>query len=414
MFWRIVKQLFRASRGRLVIALMAVISGAAVTTALLNLQMDASKKLSAEFRTLGANVLVLPRASTATAVNSSAPHGRDSAADVMAAPLEDESVTSRVVAAAPSVAATVAPYLFIVAEARAKNGETASAKSATAGVARAKNGAGGAQVIVAGTWLDETPKMAPWWKISGRAITSRDDLDECLVGSSVAKSLAIGAGSAIELNYSGAVKSLSVAGVINSGGDEDSQIFLNLAVAQKLAGLANRVGVVQVSVAGTPEEIGAYMRTLATALPDLDVRPVRQLAEAEGQLLGRLRGLILATVVLILVLTALCVLASMAALAMERRRDVGMMKAIGGSMSRIVTIFLTEAGALGLAGAIVGYAVGIELSRWIGRRAFDVSIDARPEVLPLVVALMVGVALAGAFPLRLLGRIRPAEILRGE
>jgi ABC-type antimicrobial peptide transport system permease subunit len=67
-----------------------------------------------------------------------------------------------------------------------------------------------------------------------------------------------------------------------------------------------------------------------------------------------------------------------------------------------------------LAGAIVGYAVGIELSRWIGRRAFDVSIDARPEVLPLVVALMVGVALAGAFPLRLLGRIRPAEILRGE
>ncbi len=142
MFWRIVKQLFRASRGRLVIALMAVISGAAVTTALLNLQMDASKKLSAEFRTLGANVLVLPRASTATAVNSSAPRGRDSAADVMAAPLEDEAVASRVVAAAPSVAATVAPYLFIVAEAHAKNGETASAKSVTAGAARAKNARG--------------------------------------------------------------------------------------------------------------------------------------------------------------------------------------------------------------------------------------------------------------------------------
>jgi ABC-type antimicrobial peptide transport system permease subunit len=35
-------------------------------------------------------------------------------------------------------------------------------------------------------------------------------------------------------------------------------------------------------------------------------------------------------------------------------------------------------------------------------------------VLPLTVALMVGVALAGALPLRLLGRVRPAEILRGE
>jgi hypothetical protein len=35
-------------------------------------------------------------------------------------------------------------------------------------------------------------------------------------------------------------------------------------------------------------------------------------------------------------------------------------------------------------------------------------------VLPLTVALMVAVALAGAFPLRLLGKVRPAVILRGE
>jgi putative ABC transport system permease protein len=104
----------------------------------------------------------------------------------------------------------------------------------------------------------------------------------------------------------------------------------------------------------------------------------------------------------------------MTALAMERRRDVGLMKAIGGSMSRIVAIFLTEAGALGLAGGIAGYAAGILLSQWIGKRAFDVAITARLEVLPLVVALMVGVALVGAAPLRLLGRVRPAEILRGE
>jgi putative ABC transport system permease protein len=99
---------------------------------------------------------------------------------------------------------------------------------------------------------------------------------------------------------------------------------------------------------------------------------------------------------------------------MERRRDVGLMKAIGGSMSRIVRIFLAEAGALGFVGGVAGYILGIALSQWIGRRAFDVAIAARPEVLPLVVALMVGVALAGALPLRLLGRVRPAEILRGE
>lgn len=331
----------------------------------------------------------------------------------MAAPLEDEAVISRVASTAPGAGATAAPYLFIVADTRASTGAVPMTSGESMPL-RTKSALPAQQVIVAGTWLDESAKMAPWWKISGEAITSRDDTRDCLVGISVAKSLSLVPGSTIELHYASAMKSLKVAGVISSGGDEDSQVIANLAVVQKLAALTGRVGVVQVSVPGTPEEIGAYMKTLASALPDLDVRPVRQLAEAEGQLLGRLRGLIFATVLLILVLTALCVLASMAALAMERRRDVGMMKAIGGSMSRIVTIFLTEAGALGFAGAIVGYAIGIELSRWIGRRAFDVSIAARPEVLPLVVALMVGVALAGAFPLRLLGRIRPAEILRGE
>jgi putative ABC transport system permease protein len=104
----------------------------------------------------------------------------------------------------------------------------------------------------------------------------------------------------------------------------------------------------------------------------------------------------------------------MAALAMERRRDVGLMKALGGSMSRVVRLFLAEAGSLGVLGGVIGYGIGILLSQWIGRRVFAVAISPRIEVLPLTVALMVGVALAGALPLRLLGRLRPAAILRGE
>ena len=228
------------------------------------------------------------------------------------------------------------------------------------------------------------------------------------------RQLGLSPGSNVTLQYAGRSATFTVAGVIHSGAEEDSQIFANLAAVQKLAGLEGRIGLVQISVPGTPREIAAVVTRLTAALPDLEVRPVRQLAEAEGRLLGRMRGLIFAMVVLILALTMLCVLASMAALAMERRRDVGLMKAIGGSMSRIVRIFLAEAGALGFVGGVAGYVLGIALSQWIGRRAFNVAIAARPEVLPLVVALMVGVALAGALPLRLLGRVRPAEILRGE
>ena len=71
-------------------------------------------------------------------------------------------------------------------------------------------------------------------------------------------------------------------------------------------------------------------------------------------------------VVLILALTALCVLGTMAALAMERRQDVGLMKALGGPIGRIVALFMAEVGVLGAAGGFVGAILGVELSRWMG------------------------------------------------
>ncbi len=386
MFWRIVGRLFRASRGRLAVALIALASGATVTTALVNLHFDAERKLGAEFRALGPNFLVLPQDSAA----------RTSLSDPQASPLMDESVMDRL--AKSQGVGYSAPFLYVVAS--------------------IYRGQDSHQVVVAGTWLDRAPQLSPWWKIAGGPIVDRNDTSRCLIGRSVAKQLGFAPGSQIELRYDDQKGerrvSLIVAGVVDTGGQEDNQVLASLGTVQNLADAKGRVGLIKIRLTGTLEEFSSRILWLSSELRGYDVRPIPQITQAEGQLLPRIQGLIYAMVALILVLTALCVFASMAALAMERRRDVGLMKAIGGKISRIVAIFLTEAGALGLAGALIGYVAGIFLSRWIGWRAFGVAINARLEVLPLVVALMVGVALAGAFPLRLLGRIRPAEILRGE
>jgi putative ABC transport system permease protein len=380
MFWRILWNLFRASRGRLAVALLALASGAAVSTALLNLQLDAERKLTREFRSLGANVVVSPRRAMDAAGNEP--------------PLMDAAVLERIAALRTPRVVAAAPYLYVVVRAAQPEGEQSA--------------------IVAGTWLDQVRRMASWWKVDGQWVETRDDVSRCMVGRNAARELRVAPGSSMELRYAERSARLTVAGVVSAGGTEDNQIFVNLPVAQRLADLAGRVGVVQLSVTGSPTEIEAFSSRLAAALPSLEVRPIRQLAEAEGQLLGRIRLLIFSTVVLILALTTLCVLATMAALAMERRHDVGLMKALGGSMSRIVRLFLAEAGSLGLLGGAIGYAGGIFLSQWIGRRVFGVAISPRLEVLPLTLALMVGVALAGALPLRLLGRVQPAVILRGE
>ena len=119
-------------------------------------------------------------------------------------------------------------------------------------------------------------------------------------------------------------------------------------------------------------------------------------------------------VLLILVLTSLCVLATMAALAIERREDVGLMKALGGSISRVVGLFLAEVGVLGAAGGAIGCLAGMILTRWMGHRLFGATISMRWEIIPLTIALMIGVALAGASPLRMLGNVKPAVIFRGE
>ena len=121
-----------------------------------------------------------------------------------------------------------------------------------------------------------------------------------------------------------------------------------------------------------------------------------------------------ATVGIVLLLTALCVMAAMTNVAMERKMDVGLMKAIGGSMRRVLRLFLAEAALLGLAGGVIGAAAGIFLSIGLGKAVFGVAARPRLIVYPVAVALTVIVAIISAYPLRRLASIRPASVFRGE
>jgi putative ABC transport system permease protein len=380
MFRRLVWRLVRGNRGRLTVALVALISGAAVISALLNLELDLERKLTREFRALGANVVLAAKPDAQTAGARTATRSL----------LSESSIAAGLKAMnSPDVSAS-APYLYIVA----RTNDT--------------------PVVVAGTWLDQTPALAPTWKIEGTRIDSRDDLAHCLIGRNVAERFDLKPGSPLDLAYLSQSTRVTVSGIIDSGGSEDDQILLNLPAVQKLAATPDSVELWQFSVTATSAAMSHFVQYLSAKFPALDVRPIRQVTQAEGDLLNRIRGLIVGMAVLILVLTALCVLATMAALAMERREDVGLMKALGGSISRVMALFLAEVGALGAVGGLLGCIVGMALSDWMGHRVFGTAISPRWEVFPFTIAVMTGVALAAALPLRLLGNVKPAVILRGE
>jgi putative ABC transport system permease protein len=169
-----------------------------------------------------------------------------------------------------------------------------------------------------------------------------------------------------------------------------------------------------VSAEGTPGTIEQFISTLSKIMPDADVHGIRQFTEGEARIYNRISGLLTATVGIVLVLTGLCVMAAMTNVAMERKMDVGLMKAIGGSMRRVLRLFLAEAALLGLAGGMIGAAAGIFMSIGLGKAVFGVAARPRLIVYPVAVALTIIVAIISAFPLRRLASIRPASVFRGE
>ncbi len=382
MFWRIIRRLFGANPGRLFVMLLALGAGAAVTAALLNLQVDARRRLTTEFRAFGPNVLIIPKGSSA-ASSETLP----------------ESTIHLVPVNLPSGRVTVSSTLYMVASVSVPQ----SGKSLPAVVA-GTNPLAFLRVSVFSSSTSEANLNVPAPSIG----------EVCVAGARVATEVGVEQDTELVLASGDRRESCRVASFHQTGGPEDNRIAIGLRTAQRLAGLPNRISAIELIVPGTPGEIQSYIADLQRQLPDVDVRPIRQFTEGEARIYNRISGLLTATVGIVLLLTALCVMAAMTNVAMERRMDVGLMKAIGGSMRRVLRLFLAEAALLGLAGGIIGGALGIFLSIGLGKAVFGVAARPRLIVYPVAVALTVVVAILSAFPLRRLASIRPASVFRGE
>jgi putative ABC transport system permease protein len=381
MFWRIIRRLLGANRGRLFVILLALGAGAAVTAALLNLQIDAKRRLTTEFRAFGANVIVLPKD-----------------ASLSGSETLPESTILSVPRNLGSAREALTASLYIIATVSSPQ----SGKSLSA--------------VVAG----KNPRLIGW--VAPANATSLAPLGSpavptgpiCMVGGRIGKQLHAEQGSTIILSNGDQKETCVAAGLGQSGGPEDDQIVTDVRAAQRLAGLPGRISLIELTVPGSPGEIQSYIADLQQQLPDVDVRPIRQFTEGEAKVFNRISGLLTATVGIVLVLTGLCVMAAMTNVAMERKMDVGLMKAIGGSMRRVLRLFLAEAALLGLAGGMIGAALGIFLSIGLGKAVFGVAARPRLIVYPVAVVLTVIVAILSAFPLRRLASIRPASVFRGE
>jgi len=393
MFWRIVRRLITANRGRLVVILLALAAGAAITAALLNLQIDAKRRLTTEFRAFGANVVITPREW------NGAPESDRFLKE--AAYKDILSINERTNTPSAEFLYGVAAVGALVVNDSASDPLRVVRNTKTIVVGFAHSNAGAEQILPPA--VIEAEKK---WK----SLNSQ----QCAIGQKLAAVLQLRQSDQVTVEADSRSYSCMPAVLRASGGPEDVQIFLELPAAQTLLGEAGRISLVQLSVAGQPVQIQNVVAGLQQEFPDADVRPIREFSEAQGKIYAKISGLLTGTVVLVLILTALCVMAAMTNVAMERRNDVGLMKAIGGATRRVLRLFLTEAALLGLAGGLIGAAVGIALSIELGKAVFGIAARPRLIVYPIAVGLTIIVAIASSYPLRRLASIRPASVFRGE
>jgi putative ABC transport system permease protein len=394
MYWRIVRRLLGANRGRLVVILLALGAGAAVTAALLNLQIDAKRRITTEFRAFGANVIVASRAA--------------SDASPVSATL-DSAVLERIPSTNGADPVGKLGLFYLLATAQADD-DNFRPRLPLRSIPVLVAGYGSQRIFDSRDVFDT---MIPNRKLQ-ESKTVFLDIPECELGEKVAEALHASPTDLLELKIDGGSIPCSVFGIRTFGGPEDNQIFVPLSDLAYRSGRTGQLSIVLLSVPGTSAQIDSYVSQLRSQLPAAEVRPLRQFSDTQTKIYGRISGLLTATVVVVLVLTGLCVMAAMTNVAMERKNDVGLMKAIGGATRRVLRLFMMEAALLGLAGGVIGAAAGIFLSIWLGKQVFGVAAQPRLIVYPVAVALTTIVAILSAYPLRRLASVRPASVFRGE
>ncbi len=370
MFARMLLRAAVLRRRRAASALLAMIVAAAVATAMMNLYVDVQAKLRTEFRNYGANLVIVAKDGQSLSLP----------ADALA------KVESALGARTKTVAV---PFSYAVA--RTKDGQS---------------------VVVVGTDFARARQLNRWWKVSHWP----DAPNEALIGMRAAAVVSPKASpnrQPFELTFQGKAIQLAPAGMLQTGAGEDSRIYLDQVEFQNWTGVAPST--IEVAANGTATEVEASIRQLAQLLPAADIRPVRQIMEGEANVLNKTRATLYASAALVVLTSALCVLATLIGWVFDRRRDFAIMKALGASERLINGFFAAEAAALGVVGAILGFFIGIGVAAWIGRVNFHAPVVPRFSVFPYVLAGSVAVALISAIlPIELLRRVQPAIILRGE
>jgi len=429
MFPRLVYESFRHQGRRKLLAGIAITLGVAVATAMIAVATDIGDKINRELRSYGANLIVTPQEDTLDVevggINLKPPSDGTFLNEADLPKIRGTFWHNNIVGFSPMLPVTV------------KLGGGSGAKDVTLiGTYFNKPLSFGRQGFTTGVRITH-----PWWRVScGNGKESpncgwpSDDSQNVLLGERLATRLNQKPGDKLDVDG----RQLAISGILSTGATEDDQIVAPLALAQQILGRPGAVRRVYVSALTKPQDAFAtrdpktmtpevydrwycspYVQSIAYQLqeviPHSHAEQIRQVAQNEGTVLTRIKGLMLLVTFAALLASALAVSAAMATAIFERRIEVGLMKALGAGNLAVSAIFFAEALLLALVGGIAGFSAGALLAHQIGRSIFNSQISIEPVLFPVILAIAVFVTFAGsAAAIRRAVKFDPVFALRGE
>ena len=417
MFTRLVYESFRRQKRRKLLAGLAIALGVGVATAMIAVATDIGDKINRELRSYGANLVVTPQQDTLDV----------EIGGLNLKPPSDGAYLDE--ADLPKIRGTFwahnivgfAPMLPVPVRAASLSGVT------LLGTYFARPLRFGKEDFSTGVRTTH-----PWWRVEGD--WPSDSSTDVLAGERLARRLGLSPGSMLAIEG----RPQRVAGILSAAGPEDDGIVAPLALAQQILGRPGAVRRIYVSALTKPEDALArrdpstmtpevydrwycspYVQSIAfqlqEAIPHSHAEQIRQVAQNEGTVLARIQGLMLLITLAALFASSLAVSAAMATAIFERRREVGLMKALGAANSAVAAVFFAEAALLALFGGLAGFFAGSALARLIGRSIFASRIAIQPVLFPVILGIAVLVTFAGsAAAIRRAVQFDPVFALRGD
>ena len=360
----------------MLVALIAVAVGATIISGMVTVYREVPQQLGREFRAYGANLLLIPAGENST--------------------FDEKNLAGVREILRGSEIIGIAPFLYERLEINKQ------------------------YILTGGTDFDELQKVSPYWQIEGRYPAKGER--EVLVGAELAKILSpyeplelVGSTVTVSAGEGTAMRQYVVSGIVSTGGKEEEFAFLNLAELQAMVEKPQKIGIAQVSVVAEGDNLQSIEEKISSAFTELQPQTVQQIASSEFSVLSKLQVLVLLVTAIVLVLTLICVSTTMMAVVTERRREIGLKKALGAANENIVREFLGEGCLLGAFGGLLGSGLGYLFAESVSLQVFGRGIYFSVSIAILSIALSILVTgVASLIPVRIATAVDPAIVLRGE